>query len=101
MSDGKVYKAVNLFLVEDIDLLAILFLFFGRPAHTTVTEDADILVCMRIVAHGHLVGRDFPLRGFASAVLACAADEGWYGYGSTAQSEGLKECAAGYVFIHG
>ena len=37
MSDGKVYKAVNLFLVEDIDLLAILFLFFGRPAHTTVT----------------------------------------------------------------
>ena len=56
---------------------------------------------MRIVAHGHLVGRDFPLRGFASAVLACAADEGWYGYGSTAQSEGLKECAAGYVFIHG
>ena len=101
MCNGKVYKAVNLFLVKDIDFFTVLFLFFCRPAHASVSEEAYILVCMRVVTHGHFVCRDFSLRGFAVAVSACAADDGWYGNGGTAQSEGLQKSAAGYVFVHG
>lgn len=56
MFDGEIYKAVDLFLINDFLALASTVAGGSGPTHATVSEDADLVASVVIGAHGHLIG---------------------------------------------